>query len=171
MSVTVAQPIEDRIRPAVEDIPGIAVLLVFGSRARGDERPDSDLDIAVLPEAGLAEADEEEDGSRRRLKLLRALTVALADLVSDERVDVVFLDQAPDTLRQRVMEHGRMVICRDLPAWRALRVKTMREYGDREWYRRIYRRELRRRLLEGRSSGRSAQLGFSKFPEASRKGG
>jgi hypothetical protein len=76
--------------------------------------------------------------------------VALADLAPEGRVDVVLLDRAPDTLRQRVMEHGRMVLCRDPAAWKALRVATMKEYGDREWARRMYREALRRRLLEGR---------------------
>lgn len=46
------------------------------------------------------------------------------------------------------MEEGRMVLCRDLAAWKALRVRTMKEYGDRVWWRSIYRRGLRRRLLE-----------------------
>ncbi|MEE8526255.1 MAG: nucleotidyltransferase domain-containing protein [Thermoanaerobaculia bacterium] len=43
--------LERQIRDAVADIPGIAALLLFGSRARGTARPDSDLDLAVLPTA------------------------------------------------------------------------------------------------------------------------
>lgn len=46
------------------------------------------------------------------------------------------------TLRQRVMEQGRMAECRDPGPWQALRVATMKEYGDSEWFRRIDRREL-----------------------------
>ncbi len=145
--------LERDIHDAVAKIPGIAVLVAFGSRATGKARPDSDLDVAVLPaeEEGLAR------GTHRRHRLRIAVAAALAHLASDERVDVVLLDEAPDTLRQRVMEHGRMVLCRDPAAWRRLRVRTMKEYGDREWARSVYRRALRRRLLEGRPSGRSAR--------------
>lgn len=146
--------LEERVLEAVGEVPEVAVLLVFGSRARGEAREQSDLDIAVLPAPGAGKGEAE---SLRRHGLQKALAVALAGLAPAGRVDVVFLDEAPDTLRQRVMEQGRMVLCRDIAAWRALRVRTMKEYGDREWARRLYRRELRRRLLEGRPSGRSAR--------------
>ncbi|MFW6012412.1 MAG: type VII toxin-antitoxin system MntA family adenylyltransferase antitoxin [bacterium] len=147
------EPIEEQVRNVVEDIPGVSVLLVFGSRARGKNRPGSDLDVAVLPRP--EEGGESEQLFRHRLQ--KRLAVALADLAPEGRVDVVFLDEAPDTLRQRVMEEGRMVLCRDQDAWKVLRIRTMKEYGDRQWWRRLYRRELRRRLMEGRPSGRSAR--------------
>ena len=141
--------LRQRAREAVEEIPGISTLLLFGSRARGEERPDSDLDVAVLPTA-------EHRGDHARFKLRGRIASALAELAPRGRVDVVFLDKAPDVLRQRVMEHGRLLLCRDAAAWRALRHRTMREYGDREWVRDLLRRGLRRRLLEGRRDGRSA---------------
>ncbi len=78
------------------------MLVVFGSRATGKARPSSDLDVAVLP------AGQESGLDRHRLRI--AVAVALGGLAPDERVDVVLLDEAPDTLRQRVMEHGRMVV-------------------------------------------------------------
>lgn len=121
--------LDEAILRAVESIPGISVLVLFGSRARGDHRPDSDLDVAVLPES--------RDPKARR-HVLSAIAVALADLAPEGRVDVVFLDQADDVLRQRVMEHGRILLNRDPEAWKELRVRTMREYGDREWIRRPY---------------------------------
>lgn len=145
--------IEERVREAVEEIPGVGVLLVFGSHGRGEARLGSDLDVAVLPRPDVGD----EDGSRFRHRLQKRLAVALAGLAPEGRVDVVFLDEAPDTLRQRVMEEGRMVLCCDSGAWKALRVRTMKEYGDRAWWRSLYRRGLRRRLLEGRPSGRSAR--------------
>ncbi len=149
--------LEQQVREAVADIPGIAVLLVFGSRARGDERPGSDLDVAVLPKLDTDRQLETTAGDLLRHRLQKRLAIALSDLAPEGRVDVVFLDRASDTVRQRVMEQGRMILCRDEEAWKALRIKTMREYGDREWFRRIYRRELRRRLLEGRPSERSVR--------------
>ncbi len=153
--------LERQIRDAVADIPGIAVLLLFGSRARGTARPDSDLDIAVLPDgAPLADPEGSAEHSALHGDLRIRIAVALAHLspAPSNRVDVVLLDRAPDTLRQRVMEHGHMLLCRDPAAWKALRVKTMKEYGDREWARRLYRQGLRRRIREGRfGHGRSAR--------------
>lgn len=145
--------IEERVRDAVREISDLAAVLVFGSRARGEEREESDLDVAVLPAKDLGTGEE---SALARHRLQKRLLVALADLAPEGRVDVIFLDEASVTLRQRVMEQGRMAECRDPAPWQALRVATMKEYGDSEWFRRIYRRELRKRLTEGRPRGRSA---------------
>lgn len=142
------RPLDEQILRAAEEIPGISVLAVFGSRARGTHRPDSDLDVAVLPENG-------DPQIRRRLQV--RVAVALADLAPEGQVDVVILDEATDVLRQRVMETGRVLICRDPEAWKELRVRTMREYGDREWARRLFRQAQRRRLTSGETSGRSGK--------------
>jgi predicted nucleotidyltransferase len=136
------------ITRAVQDLQGISVLVVFGSRARGTHRPDSDLDVAVLP----ASPD-----SRGRRHLQADLAVALADLAPEGRVDVVLLDEADDVLRQRIMETGRVLINRDNEAWKELRVRTMREYADGEWARQLYRQAQRRRLENGEPSGRSGK--------------
>jgi predicted nucleotidyltransferase len=144
--------LDEEILRAAETLPGIAVLVLFGSRAQGSHRPDSDLDVAVLPAASLNQAD-----SRARRYFQADLAVALADLAPEGRVDVILLDEAPDFLRQRIMETGRVLINRDNEAWKELRVRTMREYGDSEYYRRIYREAQKRRLERGEPSGRSAK--------------
>ena len=144
------ESLDAEILRATKAIPGISVLVVFGSRARGTHRPDSDLDVAVLPAA-------EATNPRARRVLLTDLAVALADLTPTGRVDVVLLDDASDVLRQRVMETGRVLVCRDPVAWRDLRVRTMREYGDREWARELMIEAQRRRLERGEPSGRSAR--------------
>lgn len=138
--------LDESILRAVESIPGISVLVLFGSRARGDHRPDSDLDVAILPES---------QDPRGRRHLLSDVAVALADLAPEGRVDVVFLDQADDVLRQRIMEHGRVLLNRDPEAWKELQVRTMREYGDREWIRNLYIEAQKQRLERGEPSGRS----------------
>jgi predicted nucleotidyltransferase len=135
--------LDQQIVRAVEAIPGIAALAVFGSRASGRGRPDSDLDVAVLPAPG---------ADRRRLQI--GVAVALADLAPEGRVDVVLLDEAPELLRHNVLATGRLVLCRDARAWRDLRVWTMREHGDREPARDLFRRAQQRRLEKGEPSGR-----------------
>ncbi|MCP3964408.1 MAG: nucleotidyltransferase domain-containing protein [bacterium] len=151
----------EEVREAIRNIPDIGTLVVFGSRARGTDRPDSDLDVAFLPAAGY----QSSPGLANDLRI--RITVALAELAPEGRVDTVPLDTAPALLRQRVMEHGRMALCRDPEAWKALRVRTMKEYGDQLWARDLYRRAQRRRILEGRPSGRSARA-FQSFERARR---
>jgi predicted nucleotidyltransferase len=141
-------PLDEKILRAVGNLPGIAILVVFGSRARGTHRPDSDLDVAVLPDT----AD-----SRARRYLQADLAVALAHLAPEGRVDVILLDEAPEVLRQRIMETGRVLLNRAPEAWKELRVRTMREYGDSEAYRRLYIEAQRQRLERGEPSGRSAK--------------
>jgi predicted nucleotidyltransferase len=141
--------LDAEIARAAEAVPGIAVLVVFGSRARGTPRADSDLDVGVLPASGFP--------APRRRYLQADVAVALSHLAPAGRVDVVLMDEATDVLRQRIMESGRVVLCRDPRAWRDLRVRTMREYGDREWERRLYQDAQRRRLEKGGPSGRSGR--------------
>jgi len=137
--------LDQEITRLVDPLPGIAALVVFGSRARGTPRADSDLDVAVLPAVS---------GTERR-HLQADVALALAGLAPEGRVDVVLLDAAPELLRQRVLETGRLLICRDPAAWKELRVSTMREHGDREWARRMLCEGQRRRYERGESSGRS----------------
>lgn len=141
--------LDEEVREAVADLPALSVLAVFGSRAEGRHRPDSDLDVALLPFP-----DVDSEGRRR---LLGRVAAALAGLAPEGRVDVVFLDEAPELLRHRIFTTGRAVLCRDPEAWKELRVRTMREHGDREYYRRLLREGQHRRLTEGRPSGRSGR--------------
>jgi predicted nucleotidyltransferase len=126
----------------------ITTLVLFGSRASGKERPNSDLDVGILC--------REKDSNIRR-KLQSALAVELADLSPEGRVDVVFMDEAPVLLRQRIMESGILLLSKEPSAWKALRVSTMREFGDQEPYRRFFREAIRRRIEGGRFGGRSGR--------------
>ena len=46
------EDLEARVRAAITPIDAIRVAYFFGSRARGDARPDSDLDVAVMFPSG-----------------------------------------------------------------------------------------------------------------------
>lgn len=73
---------------------GLRLLVLYGSRARGDRRPDSDWDFAFL---GTARFDEE--GLRAELVLL----------LGTDRVDLVDLSRAGGLLRHRVAREGRVL--------------------------------------------------------------
>jgi predicted nucleotidyltransferase len=71
--------------------PALDLLVLFGSRARGDARPDSDWDFAYL--AG---------GSLDAL----ALRADLADALGTDALDLVNLDRAGGLLRFRAARDG-----------------------------------------------------------------
>jgi predicted nucleotidyltransferase len=80
---------------------GVAVAYLFGSRAEGTARPDSDHDVAVL----FADEDPAFDATVR-------LGAALAAVLGTP-VDVVDLDRAELELRGRVAERGRLLFSAD----------------------------------------------------------
>jgi len=137
--------LDQRILQAIAGLGGVEAVAIFGSRASDGARPDSDLDVALLPRSG-------DPAERRRLQADAA--AALAGLAPGGRVDVLLLDEAPELVRQRVLETGRVLFGGESPAWRALRIRTMREHGDREWARDLLRRHQKDRLLRGEIGGR-----------------
>jgi predicted nucleotidyltransferase len=97
---------------------GIRFAYLFGSRASGAARANSDADVAVMPERDL--------GLLERERLAARLTTALG--VPD--VDVVSLDRAPLELRGRIVQEGALVYSADEPARVAFEVRTRSEYLD-----------------------------------------
>lgn len=100
--------------------PGVVAVYLFGSVARGTDRPSSDVDVAVLfektPEARL-------DGPRLTLEgdLERAL---------GRRVDLVVLNDAPADLRIRVMRDQHLLLDRDRSSRIRFEVQTRNEAFD-----------------------------------------
>ncbi len=94
---------------------------LFGSRATGDARPDSDVDIGVLLEAAPRTLSEIPD----------ALAAAL-EAVVDCPVDVVVLNGAPVDLVRRVLVEGMLLVEHDPSARVAFEVQKQNEYWDLE---------------------------------------
>lgn len=97
----------------------VRVVWVFGSVARGDARPGSDLDLAVLPAAGAV------DGHAVRLQLQAALSGA-----GYGEVDVVLVDQVPLRLQARIAAEGQVIFSTDEPARLAWTSRVFREHAD-----------------------------------------
>ncbi len=73
--------------------PGVSRVVLFGSRARGDHRARSDVDLAVEA-PGLSPSD---------WRRLRADAEGARTLY---RIDLVDLDRAPERLRERIRAEG-----------------------------------------------------------------
>ncbi|MCW5853566.1 MAG: nucleotidyltransferase domain-containing protein [Anaerolineae bacterium] len=85
--------------------PHVTVAYLFGSYARDQAGALSDVDIAVLLDDSISEADYFEE----RLRLMGEVT----DALKFDDVDVVVLNQAPLALAYRVLRDGVVLACRD----------------------------------------------------------
>jgi predicted nucleotidyltransferase len=110
------------VRDAVAAEPRVAAAYVYGSVARGQATPLSDLDVAVVV---ATEVPEEERGA-----LQRRLMAALARRFPRRRADVRLFDELPIAIRGRALRDGRRVFDRD-PVLRVREeVKTRMAYHD-----------------------------------------
>lgn len=97
---------------------GVRFAYLFGSRATGRHRPDSDADIAIMPGAPLGLLAE------------AGLADRLAQALEVPAVDLVDLRRAPLVLRGRVLQEGRLLYSADEPGRVAFEVRTRSEYFD-----------------------------------------
>ena len=82
----------DRVGDVASHTTGLSLLVLFGSRARGDAHPRSDWDFGYLGNSTLDVA---------------ALLAALVETVGSDRVDLVDLAHAGGLLRYRAARDGR----------------------------------------------------------------
>lgn len=130
--------------------PGVVVAYVFGSRAGGRPRPDSDLDLAI--------AWDPELRSEERERAEQALRADLAEALGSlgERADLLDLRRAGSTVAFRAVRDGRLVALRDRSAKIELEAWIARRYDDEAPYRELFRRAAQR---AGRRLGEQARGG------------
>jgi predicted nucleotidyltransferase len=118
--------------------PSIEAAYLFGSRAAGQARPDSDVDVALVgPRAEL---------QARKVEILAELVAEGAD-----EVDLVILDDADVVLRFEAVHHNCLIFARPDFDHGQYFSRTVREYFDFEPYLRIQREAFKRRLLSGQA--------------------
>ncbi|MGH3837118.1 MAG: type VII toxin-antitoxin system MntA family adenylyltransferase antitoxin [Pseudonocardiaceae bacterium] len=132
-----AHDLTERLRRLLDGESGVLVAYLYGSHARGQAGPLSDVDVAVL-----LDGDTED----RRLELTAAITHAVAPA----RADVVVLNDAPLPLAYRVLRDGTLLVSRDDRARVEHWVRTVDRYLDMAPARRLLAAGTRSRLREGR---------------------
>ena len=111
-------------------VPGLAAAYLFGSFARGEHRPDSDVDVGLLyvePPASTLEGQP---------------FLAAAELESrlGRRVDLVVMNTAPVDLVHRILRDGALLLQPDSSARIAFEVRARNAYFDMLPILRRYRR-------------------------------
>lgn len=98
-------------------LPEVRFAYVFGSAVRGDQRPDSDLDLAV--EAG------------RRLEATERFRLAgELERIVGRPVDVLDLTEANAVIRMQVLQHGSVLLNDDRTALAEFEMYTPAIYED-----------------------------------------
>jgi len=109
---------------------GTVAVYLFGSVARAESAPGSDVDVAIL---------FDQDPPRT----LEGLHLGLADELQrtlGRRVDLISLNHAPADLVHRVLRDGILVCERSRSARIRFEVRLRNEYFDLEPVRNLYRR-------------------------------
>jgi len=101
----------DALRRALRTEPTVRLAVIYGSVARGDDRPDSDVDLLV---------SLREDRPATAVKLAVRLGRALGREVDVARLGRV--ERRSPLLLLQALDEGRVVIDRD-DEWRALRTR------------------------------------------------
>jgi hypothetical protein len=114
--------------------PEVVFAYLFGSAARGELRPLSDVDVAVFVADGI-------DTLLARAELLAVLTGQLGT----DRVDLIVLNEAPTALLGRVLLDRRVLCDKDPFRRHRFESRALREFHDF--------RQFERRLLERRRRG------------------
>jgi predicted nucleotidyltransferase len=120
--------------------PPLRLAALFGSEARGQARPDSDVDVAILPATAALSLDAE-------LSLQARLSSAIG-----REVDLVRLDHCIPGLRFRVAKEGLLLIGEPL-AWKRFRAQAGIEYAEIEPQLRRARAHYLKRLGDSSQAG------------------
>jgi uncharacterized protein len=111
----------------------VVIAYLFGSQAKGESGPLSDIDIAVYFDESVANDD--------RFDLRLEVLGELIDLFKTDDVDLVVLNDAPPLLAHRVLKEGRVLFATDEERRIEFEVRAVLEYLDWKPYVEKYMRE------------------------------
>jgi uncharacterized protein len=119
--------VEERLRQALDQVPGLVSAYVFGSVAAGREHQESDLDIGIVLEHSIYPTPARRFDAR--LRLLTRLQSAIGG-----EVDLVIVNDAPPHLARHILWEGVAVVIRDSEANHAARRLALLQAADLEPY-------------------------------------
>ena len=139
--------LKEQVRVFARERADIVAVYLYGSQAKGQARPDSDVDLAVLM----------CPGARDYLRLEMALEAALNRQLNNDNLEVMVLNHAPLLMRFEILSTGRLLHSNDEPARTDWEVETLSDYWDWEPFVREYNRAFFQRLTEGFSDAQQRE--------------
>ncbi|MEO6323941.1 MAG: nucleotidyltransferase domain-containing protein [Thermoanaerobaculia bacterium] len=112
----------ERIAAALDARTEVLEAYLFGSTARGDAGPLSDIDVAVFLDAALVVTPFALFAAELAADLMKAL--------GHSRVDMVVLNTATPLLYHRVLRDGARLLARDLAATTTREGRALSRYCD-----------------------------------------
>ena len=91
------------------------VVILFGSYARGDQRPDSDVDIAIKTKKKISK------------KEIFEMTQELEQLLKKD-IDLIDLNAISDSFRYEILMNGQTLYCEDSYQFDLYKLDMFREY-------------------------------------------
>jgi predicted nucleotidyltransferase len=125
MESVAAHPALARLIARAKRDPEVLALLLFGSRARGDSLPESDLDVCLVL------------GAESRSPI--SPSQKLLEYLEETDLDLSLFQLLPLYIRSRILKEGTILFARDEDALYALAIRTARAF---EGFRHIYREYL-----------------------------
>lgn len=119
-------------------IPEVTAVYLFGSRARGRHREDSDVDIGLLL--------LESDGVPAELTRER-VTVELSRQLRKD-VHVVIINAAGEVLLKQILSHGRQILVKDRTMLRRFLMAAMARIAEFGHYQKAFQRGMVKNLAE-----------------------
>lgn len=124
----------DRLRSKIAALPAVRLAVLFGSTARGEARPRSDVDLGVLLDLDTRD--------------LRVHVEAELGRAAEREVDVIFLGDAPPLLRFEISRDGVLLFEKEDGLWTDFKVRAMVDWWDWAPYARMFTAAAVRRLRE-----------------------
>jgi predicted nucleotidyltransferase len=140
MDQSIEQLKSERVSDLLAD-NGVLLAYVFGSQARGEAGPLSDVDVAVLFAPNLNKTD--------RFRKVIAVANELSVILQRDDVQVIDLNDASPLLRHRVYYDGQALFCPDDAVRVRFETTALRDYVDTAPLRRLKEKFLYQRFVEG----------------------
>ena len=121
----------------LEERPEVVAVYLFGSHARGRERPSSDIDLGILVEHGIFMKDTD-------LKMI--YTVDLSRLLRKDS-HVVIMNNAGEGILAQIFKHGKCIFAREHEMLSRFKTFTYSRIADFGYHRSLMEKAFVSRIL------------------------
>ncbi len=131
----------DNVKRYLENDPTVKFAYLFGSHARSNSGPLSDIDVAVY-------LDNRFDFFAYRLRLMEGISRQ----IKGKSFDLIVLNNAPQTLKYEIIKEGKVLIENKLKRIE-FETRVIRDYLDFERIRSVHLSSLKKSFQKGSHLG------------------